>query len=184
MTEEPQDLSTAKSAVEQNVDSVLAISQREQESVSRAQRRAERISQLLGSPAYLAWLCVVVGVWVLANLAALMSGHNPWDMPPFALLDSIMTFVSLFTSTAVLVAQNRQSRREQQHSHLDLQVNLITEQKVTKLIHLLEELRRDLPMVRDRHDAEAEALKVQTNAEKVISAIEEKGLTTKSPQDK
>jgi uncharacterized membrane protein len=37
-------------------------------------------------------------------------------------------------------------------AHLDLQINLLTEQKVTKLIRLLEELRADMPGVRTRHD--------------------------------
>ena len=54
--------------------------------------------------------------------------------------------------------------------------NLLTEQKVTKLILLHEELRRDLPMVKDRHDAQSEALKQTPDAQKVLMAIEEGGL--------
>ena len=57
------------------------------------------------------------------------------------------------------------------------QVNLLTEQKVTKLIHLIEELRRDMPMVRDRHDPQSKALQERTDPLKVLSAIEERGLT-------
>jgi uncharacterized membrane protein len=45
-----------------------------------------------------------------------------------------MTLISLVTATIVLIAQNRQTRLEQQHTHLELQVSLLTEQKVTKLI--------------------------------------------------
>jgi len=56
-----------------------------------------------------------------------------------------------------------------------LQVNLLTEQKVTKLIHLLEELRRDLPMVKDRHDPEAAALQQRTDTEQVLVALENAG---------
>lgn len=62
-------------------------------------------------------------------------------------------------------------------SHLDLQINLLTEQKVTKLIHLLEELRRDLPMVRDREDPHAAALEKRTDAAQVLSALKDTGLT-------
>jgi len=51
-------------------------------------------------------------------------------------------------------------------------LNLLTEQKVTKLIHLLEELRRDLPMVADRHDSEAFALQRHTDPAQVLSALE------------
>jgi uncharacterized membrane protein len=87
-----------------------------------------------------------------------------------------MTFISLITTTIVLISQNRQTKREQQHAHLDLQVNLLTEQKVTKLIGLIEELRRDLPMVRDRHDAHAAALEQPADTAQVVSAIHQVGL--------
>ncbi len=59
----------------------------------------------------------------------------------------------------VLNTQNRQGRHAEQRSHLDLQVNLLAEQKIAKLIALVEELRRDLPQVRDRVDHVAEAMK-------------------------
>jgi uncharacterized membrane protein len=77
----------------------------------------------------------------------------------------------------VLVAQNRQYKLEQQRAHLDLQVNLLTEQKVTKVIHLLEELRRDMPNVEDRHDPQAAVLQQGADAAQVISALSEGGAT-------
>ena len=64
------------------------------------------------------------------------------------------------------------SNIEDLHSQLDLQVNLLTEKKVSKLIDLIEQLRRDLPMVPDRRDAEAEALQTPADAHAVMTAIE------------
>ncbi len=55
-----------------------------------------------------------------------------------------------------------------------MQVNLLTEQKTTKLIRLLEELRRDLPMVKNRHDPEAAALEKPTNPEEVLAVFEKR----------
>ena len=104
-----------------------------------------------------------------------------FDPPPFALLDGLMTLVALLTTAVVLIAQNRQTALEKQRAHLDLQVNLLTEQKVTKLIHLLEELRRDLPMVENRHDAQAAAMQERADAAQVASAIEQVGLAGDSP---
>jgi len=71
----------------------------------------------------------------------------------------------------VLITQNREAKLEKQRSELELQVNLLTEQKTTKLIRLIEELRRDLPMVRDRHDPEAAALQKTTDPEEVLAAL-------------
>jgi uncharacterized membrane protein len=60
---------------------------------------------------------------------------------------------------------------------LELQVNILTEQKTTTLIRLLEELRRDLPMVRDRHDPDAATLQVPTDAKQILTALEEEQQT-------
>jgi uncharacterized membrane protein len=103
---------------------------------------------------------------------------------PFAWLDTVLTLIALFTTTVVLIAQNRQTKFEQQRSHLDLQVNLPTEQKVTKVIHLLEELRRDLPIVENRHDAQATLIQEGADAGQVLSALNEGGVMSdaKEPQ--
>ena len=104
----------------------------------------------------------MVGLWIAVNGVASHLGAAPVDPPPFVWLTSFLTLAALVTTTVVLFAQNRQAKLENQRAHLDLQVNLLTEQKVTKLIHLIEELRHDLPMVRDRHDPEAVALQQRT----------------------
>ena len=175
--------------IDQNIETVVALQRREWESTSVSQRRVESIGRFIGRPVYLvALLCLVVG-WIVANITLASVGKRPWDPTPFELLDGLLTLIALVTTTIVLIAQNRQSRLEQQHTHLGLQVNLLTEQKVTKLIHLIEELRKDMPMVRDREDPQAMALQERADANHVISAIEEMGLTddpktpagTKSP---
>jgi uncharacterized membrane protein len=163
--------------IDQNIESVVALQRREWESVGLSQRRVERLSRFIGRPVYLVALLGVVAAWIVYNFTAASWGLRPFDAPPFELLDGILSLVALITTTIVLIAQNRQAKLEQQHTHLALQVNLLTEQKVTKLIHLIEELRRDLPMVKDRHDAQATAMQERADAARVVSAIEEVGLT-------
>jgi uncharacterized membrane protein len=50
----------------------------------------------------------------------------------------------------------------------------LTEQKAAKLIDLLEELRRDLPNVKNRHDPEAAALQQSMNPDQVLAALDER----------
>ena len=164
--------------VDQNIEAIVAMQRREGESVTPGQHRVEFLRRLIVRPGYLYALLLGIGAWVGVNLGARWAGFSPWDAPPFALLDTAMTLVSVITTTIVLIAQTRQAKLEQQHAHLDLQVNLLTEQKVTKLIHLLEELRRDMPMVRDRDDPQANALQERADAEQVFTAIAEKGIAT------
>jgi uncharacterized membrane protein len=72
----------------------------------------------------------------------------------------------------VLTAQNRQSRHAEERGRLDLEVNLQTEAKVTKLILLVEELRRDLPNVPNRRDSAAEAMQETVDPKRVLAALE------------
>jgi len=160
--------------IEQNVESIVALQRRETESVTPSQRRVERASRILGRPAYLLGVLVFSILWIIANVAAPQFGRTPFDPPPFGLLDGLLTLGSLATATIVLIAQNRQTRLEKQQAQLELQVSMLTEQKVTKLIHLMEELRKDLPMVRDRHDPQATALQESADAATVISVIEDR----------
>ena len=168
--------SSLSDRIDQNVETIAALQRRESETTSASQRLVERMSRFIGRPAYLLGLLIFVVAWVAANVGTPF-GIAPFDPPPFELLDGILTFSALVTATVVLIAQNRQTRREHQHRHLDLQLSLLTEQKVTKLIHLVEELRRDLPMVKDRDDPQATVLQEATDTAAVISAMDELGLT-------
>ena len=164
--------------IDQNIEAVVALQKREWDSISASQRRLARVSRFVGRPLYLVGLLCVVAAWVGFNLGAGFFHRIPFDPPPFAWLDTVLTLIALFTTTVVLIAQNRQTKFEQQRSHLDLQVNLLTEQKVTKVIHLLEELRRDLPIVENRHDAQAALLQEGADAAQVLSALHEGGATS------
>lgn len=162
---------TLTEQINQNIETIVTAQKRQWETIPSSQRWVERIGKLLGRPAYLLVLVVAIGFWISINIGGWY--RSAWDPPPFELLDGIMTLISLITTTIVLVAQNRQTKREQQHTQLTLQVALITEQKVTKLINLIEELRRDMPMVRDRHDPHAEALQESADTAKVLQALDE-----------
>jgi uncharacterized membrane protein len=72
----------------------------------------------------------------------------------------------------ILISQSRRSSEAEQRAQLDLQVNLLAEQKVAKLIALLEELRRDIPIVRNRVDQVAEAMEEPVDAQAVLSALQ------------
>jgi uncharacterized membrane protein len=164
--------------IDQNIESVAQLHRRESETVRPSLRWVERVGRFIGRPIYLLAVITLSLLWVVINLLGDMLHTRSWDPPPFGLLDGIMTFISLITTTIVLISQNRQTKLEKQHAHLDLQVNLLTEQKVTKLIRLIEELRRDLPMVRDRHDAQAAALEEPADTAQVLSAISQVGLAS------
>ena len=153
----------------------MQLQHRHASALSAAQLRLERIGRFFSRPRYLAGLFLLIGAWISYNLAAPRWGWIALDGPPFPWLEGALTFIALITATIVLIGQRRQIHLSEQRAHLDLQINLLTEQKVTKIIHLLEELRRDLP-IEDRHDPQAAALKQPTDAGQVLSALQRSDL--------
>jgi len=163
--------------INQNIADIVELQQRDIESTSLAQRRLERVSRLVARPTYILVLLGLVCGWIGFNALEQRLGLHAIDPPPFVWLQGLLTLVALLTATVVLIAQRRQTKVSEERAHLALQINLVTEQKVTKLIHLIEELRRDLPMVRNREDPHAAALEQRTDTAQVVSALKNTGLT-------
>jgi uncharacterized membrane protein len=60
---------------------------------------------------------------------------------------------------------------------------LLTEQKAAKLIDMIEELRRDMPDVKDRHDPEAAVLQQPMQPDQVTATLHETNEVDARPQD-
>jgi uncharacterized membrane protein len=159
--------------INQNIEAVKKFYVREEQEISPSQRFVERISDFAGRPLFLGLILGFVGLWVLVNVDLRHSGFGAFDPPPFFWLQGILGLGALLTATVVLSKQNRAGKLAERREHLDLKVTLLTEQKAAKLINLLEELRRDLPNVRDRHDPEAHALQKAMNPDRVLAALDE-----------
>lgn len=145
---------------------------REARRTGRAQRLLERIGDAIGRPAFLVLMLIFVGLWIGINVKPQLFAMVAFDPPPFPALEALVTLVSMLITTVVLIGQNRLAKLEQRRGEMELQVNILTEQKTTTLIRLLEELRRDLPMVRDRHDPDAATLQQPTDATQIMTALE------------
>ena len=163
--------------ISQNIETILSFYKREDQKISRSQRVLESASGFLGQPLYLGSILLFVALWIFANLFAPHVGLAAIDPAPFFWLQGIVSLGALITTTVILIKQNRSGKLEEQRAHLELQVNLLTEQKVTKIINLLEELRRDLPMVKDRHDPEASAFQQSADPHVVLAALDKQRAT-------
>jgi uncharacterized membrane protein len=156
-----------------NIAAVQAFTEREELKITASQRLLERFSQFIGQPWFFGLMLVVVAAWGLGNMLVHAAGYVEIDPAPFAWLQGVIGLMALLTTNVVLIRQNRLGRLADQRAHLELKVTLLTEQKVAKLIDLIEELRRDLPNVKDRHDPGAAALKQSMNPEGVLAALDE-----------
>jgi uncharacterized membrane protein len=159
-----------------NVQAVTEMHLQAERTMGAHQRAIESGTARLGHPASLYVILAVVFLWALGNALVPRLGLRAPDPPPFSWLQGVIGLAALLTATMVLITQNRQAKLIERRMHLDLQVNLLTEQKAAKLIELLEELRRDLPNVRDRHDSEADLMQHAAEPLEVIAALEEQTL--------
>src|SRR5579862_2366093 len=102
------------------------------------------------------------------------AGDRPLDRPPFGWLQTTASLIALVMTSVVVITQNRQGKVAERNAHIDLQVNLLVDQKAGKIIQLLEEMRTDSPTLRNRHDAEAQELQETFDPGHVASVIAEK----------
>jgi uncharacterized membrane protein len=167
--------------ISKNIEAVVAFYTREEQKISRSQRILEHISNFIGQPVFLGFILLFVAIWMLANAILGQLGMAQFDAAPFFWLQGIVGLGALLTATAVLSRQNRLAKLAEQRANLDLKVTLLTEQKAAKLIDLLEELRRDLPNVRNRHDPEAAVLQQSMNPELVLAALDERAEPDEQP---
>ncbi len=160
--------------VSQQVDTIAALNARAESRVSIHQRTVEMVTAFLGRPLFLNLTLAFIALWILANVFPQYFGVSRFDPPPFNWLQGLVTVGALLLTVVILITQNRQARLAERRAQLDLQVNLLAEQKIAKLIALVEELRRDLPSVRNRRDPEAEAMQEATDPHAVLDALEVK----------
>jgi uncharacterized membrane protein len=170
----PPAANAVPASINQNIEAIGDYYKREEQRTTRAQRVLERVADAIGRPVFLSLILLFVAAWLLGNVLAPRFGLPAFDPPPFQALQGVVSLSALLITTILLIGQNRLAKLEQRRGDLELQVNILTEQKTTTLIRLIEELRRDLPMVPDRHDADAATLQVPTDAKQILSAREDK----------
>jgi uncharacterized membrane protein len=159
--------------VAQNIETIAQLHTQAEGRVGRNQRMIEKVTASIGQPWALNVILGIVMLWVAINTLASRAGFTIADPPPFLWLQAVVSLSALLVTTMVLTTQNRQGKRALQRGNLELQVNLVAEQKIAKLISLLEELRRDLPSVRDRIDPVADAMAEAVDPQAVVTGLED-----------
>jgi uncharacterized membrane protein len=140
---------------------------------SALQRGVDNLTALVGQPRFVALLAALVVAWVLANLVAAGLGFKPADPPPFPWLQAAASTGALLVAALILTTQRREDQLASHHAQLVLELSILNDQKVSKIIELLEEYRRDNPAVSDRIDDAAAAMSTPSDTQAVLGAIKE-----------
>jgi uncharacterized membrane protein len=157
--------------VGQKIQTIAELFAKADRRAGRHQLAIEWITDSIGRPATAYALALVLVAWMFANGLAHHLGARSVDPPPFPGLQVAACVAALLMTVTILTTQNRVAKLTQERAKLDLQVNLIAEEKIAKVVALLEELRRDLPSVRDRKDSLAEAMTEAVNLRAVAGDL-------------
>ena len=112
-----------------------------------------------------------IAAWALLNTLVL---HNhQLDPAPFFYMQSVLPVAAVLMTLLILATQRRADRLASHREKLILQLALVSEHRSAKLVALFEELRGDLPLVPNRHDAEAQEMTERVDAETLVDALRE-----------
>lgn len=101
-----------------------------------AERFADWMTAKFGSMFFLAFnACLFLG-WIVINVGW-VPAVKPFDPFPFELLTTAVSLEAIFLAVIVLISQNRESRIADVREEIDLQINMMAEEEVSKIIELL-----------------------------------------------
>ena len=139
----------------------------------RLQHAMDRLTAMIGLPAFLAWLTGGIALWLLANGLAAHAGLLPPDPPPFDWLQAAIPVIGLYIAVLILTTQRRQEQLASHRGQLVLELAILNDQTVSKIIDLLEEARRDNPLINNRSDSTARAMSTPADPHVVLEAIKD-----------
>jgi uncharacterized membrane protein len=173
-SETPAQAAELSPTAKDNLELVTTFKDGEDAQISGMQVLIERVSTFFGSPAYFTCAVAFIILWAAANGWAVHAGRHPLDAPPFFWLQGMVSSNALLLTVGVLIRQNRMARAAEHRAHLDLQINLLSEQKVTKILRIVDELQRELTALRARPDSEVEEMSKPADAHAMMHAIKQK----------
>ena len=155
--------------VERNIQALLARREAEEAARSGQQRLADAVTRFTGSRVFVYLHLGLFGAWIVANLPGV---PLPKFDPSFVVLAMFASVEAIFLSTFVLISQNRASARAESRSDLDLQISLLAEHEVTRLITLVKALAAHHGL-EAAQDGELPELEQDVAPEKVLDVMEQ-----------
>jgi uncharacterized membrane protein len=155
--------------LERNIRALERRRRREEEGASAEERVAGAITRFTGSMRFVYLHLAFFGFWIVANLGW-VPGVPRWD-PSFVVLAMMASVEAIFLSTFVLISQNRMSAAADKRADLDLQVSLLAEHEITRLVTLVSGI-ADRMGVRTEADAELGEITRDVAPEAVLDEIE------------
>jgi uncharacterized membrane protein len=153
-----------------HIDSIAKQEHEVLEKRSISERVADRVAGLVGSALFVGVHAAMVLLWILVNVRG-MSQHA-FDPYPFTLLGTVVSLEAVFLSSFILMRQNRMRKRAERRDHLNLQIDLIAEKEITKLLQMVGAIGAHLGLEEMQNDREFKEFSKTTSVEKLTEKLE------------
>jgi uncharacterized membrane protein len=146
---------------------MVALEQRQKVRMTGSEHLADLITAAAGSMTFV-WLNMAwYAFWIGGHTIGLLR----FDPYPFSLLTMIVSLEAIGLAIFVLISQNRQAVLADKRAKLDLQINLIAEEEVTKVLEIVARLEERLG-TGNGHDPEVARMTERTRVRKVAEEME------------
>jgi uncharacterized membrane protein len=145
---------------QRNIEAVRELEEAAKEERTRSDRVAEAIANFCGSMTFV-WVHVVwFGIWILINVIP-------------RLPHIVVSLEAIFLSTFILISQNHDTKISERRNHLDLQINLLSEQENTQMLTMLRAIAEKVGANLSRDD-QVRAMSEETKPQQVVKQIKER----------
>lgn len=120
--------------MERNIEALILRRREEEARKPLEQRVADAVTAFTGSMRFVYLHVALYGLWIVINL-----GWVPFVSkfdPSFVVLAMVASVEAIFLSTFILISQNRMAEVADRRDELNLQISLLSEHEVTRLISL------------------------------------------------
>ncbi len=154
-----------------NVETIAAMEKAAHQGRSHGELTADRFASVIGSWTFIIIQSVLFAIWIFLNIVNVV---YHWDPYPFTLLNLVLAFEAALASPIIMMSQNRQGKLAERRNHLDLQINLLSEQENTEMMRLLRKLceKQGIPLEKSL----GKALEEHTKPDKIVQEIEKSNM--------
>ena len=156
--------------MDRNIRALVTERRRLDATQPRQYRIADAITRFTGSMRFVYLHVVLFGGGLIVN-AGLIPGVKPFDPCPFVMLAMWASVEAIFLSAFVLISQTGMAEMADKPAALDLQVNLLAEHEIPRLIQMVDGIARRLG-VEEGRDEHLEELKQDVQPEQVLHEMD------------
>jgi uncharacterized membrane protein len=155
-----------------HIDSIVRQEEEALERRSATERLADAVGSFAGSHFFVVLHLLLLIAWLLVNKGKVPS-IRPFDPYPFQLLGVIVAIEAVILSSFILMRQNRMMRRGERRDHLNLQVDLLAEKEITKVLQMVHAICGKMGLQNIMADQEIRELSQPTSIESITQTLED-----------